>query len=82
MGGRVTTQNSPASPPPRIGIDALTLRPMMSGVCQAIHNLLNCLPQAAPEFDYLVYHSHPLDVPHMHMKHARPATQFQQPKEG
>ena len=57
MGRRVTTQDSPASPSPRIGIDALTLGPPMSGVGQVIHNLLKSLPQAAPEFDYLVYRS-------------------------
>jgi len=82
MGGRVTTQGSSSSRLPRIGIDALTLSPMMSGVGQAIHNLLQCLPQAAPEFDYLVYHSRmprhsqSITLPHMRMKRAWLPTQF------
>ena len=49
--------------PPRIGVDALLLRPAMSGVGRAIHHLVEHLPREGPEYRFVFYHSPRVSLP-------------------
>jgi len=48
---------------PRIAIDALIMRPPMSGVERAVHSLACALPHVAPDCDFVVYYPRCLPRP-------------------